>query len=129
MSLYDSHRLSHPLLQYSQIPQLTPGAIKTFSPLECPLTRLPTSAISPEMSEPDMCGRGILSLLVPRLAQISRWFSAHALTLTRTSVGWIFGSGASSARSFSGPPNSWNRTAFNLGQPSIGGGRFKLPAA
>src|SRR2546428_6111158 len=116
MILYDSHRLSHPLLQYSQIPQLTPGAIKTFSPLECPLTRLPTSAISPEMSEPDMCGRGILSLLVPPLAQISRWFSPHALTLTRTSVGWIFGSGASSNRTFSGPPNSWNRTAFNFSQ-------------
>src|SRR2546426_11280000 len=96
MILYDSHRLSQPLLQESQIPQLTPGAIKTFSPLECPLTRLPTSAISPEMSEPDVCGKGILSLLVPPLAQMSRWFSAHAFTLTRTFVGSIFGLGISS---------------------------------
>src|SRR2546422_5078954 len=92
------------------------GGDQDFLAFRCPLTWLPVSAISPEMSEPDMCGRGILSLLVPPLAQMSRWFSAHALTLTRTSFGLIFGSGASSNRSFSGPPNSWNRTAFNLAQ-------------
>src|SRR5438093_1125711 len=79
-----------------RVQQLISCSIQPFSALECSIPRPPTSATSPEMSEPDMCGRGTLSLLVPPLAQMSRWFSAHALTLTRTSVGPIFGLGTSS---------------------------------
>src|SRR5712692_3390400 len=119
MILYSGQRLSQPFVQYSHIPQLMPGAIRAFSPAEWLRTSFPTSAISPATSLPEMWGMGTRSFLVPVRAQMSKWFRAQALTLTRTSVSPYGGLGVSSYRSFSVPPFSWNLTAFKIGSAEV----------
>jgi hypothetical protein len=55
---------------------------------------------------------GTRSFRVPIRVQRSRWFREHARTFTSASFSLITGSGASSNRSLSTPPGSWNLMAF-----------------
>ncbi len=72
----------------------------------------PTSTISPASSSPEVWGSPIGKREMPSRRSTSRWFSAHAPTLTLTSPGPGDGSGTSSNRSWSTPPKSWNLTAL-----------------
>src|SRR6267143_5299035 len=109
---YRTQRLSSPAAQNSQRSQVRFGFTTTRSPTFTPGAEDPTSTISPAISQPVQNGSGVFSAGIPSRTKRSRWFRAHALTRTRTSVGLILGSGTSAYSSLSGPPNSRKRSAF-----------------
>src|SRR5207245_8733683 len=102
-----------PLRHLSHLPHPTPGLTTTSVPFRTSFSCAGTSSTTPATSHPEMWGRDGLEYGGPILPQISRWFRAHAFTLTRASPGFLgTGSGASSYCSTSGPPWRWNLTAF-----------------
>ena len=58
--VYCRQKLSSPLKQWTQCPHEIPGESSTRSPGRTPDTFSPTRATSPAMSEPRICGIGIV---------------------------------------------------------------------
>ena len=94
---------------------------RTSSPTEKPSTSAATPSTTPETSVPGMIGRAIGGLIsggtlgIPSRRYQSGGFRPTACTRTSTSPGFGSGTGTSSYRSTSGPPNSWIRIAFIVG--------------
>src|SRR3989338_2479586 len=112
MILNSLQRLSLEDRQYSHLPQFIPGAMRTCWPIFKSLTVLPIPAIFPVISQPGICGSGIVMPGIPSLTHISRWFIPHAFTLTRTSEEEISGFAKSVYSNLSTLPCSLITTAF-----------------
>ena len=112
MIWYLRHSTSSPDRHFSQAPHDRPGFTSTSVPTATSFTSAPTASTTPATSLPSTWGSSSFSPGHPVRTHTSRWLSATAFTLTRTSFAVGSGIGRSNDSSTSGPP--WRRKAMAL---------------